>query len=103
MQPSRIGTTGTRVSPLSFRDLKKDEDGLKVRCNIEYQSDTDNNFFGAPVTSGEMVLRTAHITSFAASDVGPINGKSITLTCIAMNMGDDNFLTFYMQGPSLKT
>jgi hypothetical protein len=71
--------------------LKKDEDGLKVRCKIEYQSDTDNNFFGKTVTSGEMVLRTAHITSFAASDVGPINGESITLTCIAIGENKPKF------------
>ena len=83
IQQSSIGTNGIRVSPLTLRDLASEEDGLKVRCNIVYQPDTDNHFFGATVTSGDMVLKIAQISSLTVSDAQPIKGTTITLTCTA--------------------
>merc|ERR1712176_1513300 len=91
VQNSLIGNNGIRVSPLFLRSLKTDEDGLKVRCNIAYQADAANNFFGGTVTSGDMVLKIAHVTSLTASDAGPITGATITLTCIATGQTAPNF------------
>merc|ERR1719265_1436785 len=68
-----------------------DEDGLKVRCNIAYEADAENNFFGGTVTSGDMVLKTAHITDVTASNVGPIDGDTITLTCVAIGEKKPDF------------
>jgi hypothetical protein len=92
IQPSLIGTNGIRVSPIILSNLEKTEDGLKVRCNIEYTSDTDNMFYGATVTSGEMELKIAHITSVTASNNGPINGDEIILTCVAVGEKEPNFV-----------
>ena len=64
-------------------NLNSDDDGLKVRCNIAYQTDTKNSFFGGRVTSGDMVLKIARITEFTVSNDGPISGETITLTCVA--------------------
>ena len=74
---------GIRSSSLFLSSTKSDEDGLKVRCNIAYQADTDTNFFGGTVTSGEMVLKISQVTDFTASNAEPIKGDTITLTCIA--------------------
>ena len=83
IRQSAIGNDGIRVSPLILNNLNSDEDGLKVRCNIAYQADTDNHFFGATVTSGDMILKIAQISSLTVSDDSPINGATITLTCTA--------------------
>ena len=49
-------------------------------------------------------VQTMNITNNIVTSVSfKERNHSLPLTCIAMNMGDDNFLTFYMQGPSLKT
>ena len=83
MGTSLTGDDGVRVSPLFVMNLKSNDDGLKVRCNIAYQADTENHFFGGTVTSSDMVLKIAHITEFKASNVGPVKGDTITLTCLA--------------------
>ena len=80
------------MSPLTLRNLNSNEDGLKVRCNIAYQADTANHFFGATVTSGDMILKIAQISSVAASNAGPITGETITLTCIAVGESAPTFM-----------
>ncbi|KAL5250884.1 hypothetical protein ACHWQZ_G016582 [Mnemiopsis leidyi] len=89
---SLIGSDGIRVSPLSLRNLNSNEDGLKVRCNIAYVADADNRFFGATVTSTDMILKIAQISSVAASNIGPVTGETITLTCIAVGESAPTFM-----------
>jgi len=86
-----VGNDGIRVSPLSLRGLNANEDGLKVRCNIAYETDAANNFFGATVTSGDMVLKISSITSFVSSNSDPVKGDTITLTCIATGESAPDF------------
>merc|ERR1712159_812323 len=78
-----VGDDGIRVSPLFVKNFKSSDDGLKVRCKIAYQADTKNHLFGGTVTSGDMLLKIAHITESKASNEGPLSGETITLTCTA--------------------
>ena len=80
---STVGTDGIRVCPLLVRQLDDTDDGLKVRCYINYQEDKDHSFGGGVLMSGEMTLRLASITSFTSSKMDPIAGDVITLTCVA--------------------
>ena len=69
--------------PLSVRQLQDTDNDLKVKCSITYQTDEAVKFYGSTVTSGELTLKIASITSFTASDLNPIVGETITLTCVA--------------------
>ena len=92
-----IGIDGITSSSLFLSHSNFDDDGLKARCHVAYQADTEKNFFGGTVTSGDMVLKIAQATEFTASNAGPIKGEKITLTCIATGVTAPSFeFTFGM-------
>ncbi|KAL5249910.1 hypothetical protein ACHWQZ_G015848 [Mnemiopsis leidyi] len=98
---SNIGNDGIRVSHLTLRNLNSNEDGLKVRCKIAYDTDAENHLFGATVTSSDITLKIAQIISVSASDVGPTTGDTITLTCVAVGESAPTFKFFSKDKSSL--
>ena len=68
---------------MSLNNLEEGDNDLKVRCNIVYQTDVANNFYGGTVTSGELTMKIGSITSFTSSNSGPLVGDTFTLTCTA--------------------
>ena len=91
VRPPSIGIDGITSSSLFLSHSNSDDDGLKTRCNIAYQADTEKNFFGGTVTSGDMVLKISQATEFTASNAGPIKGDKIVLTCIATGVTAPSF------------
>jgi len=91
VKPSMTSEAGIKVSPLLIGNIQSTDDGLKVRCNIAYQADANNNVFGGTITSGGLELKIGSITSFTASNSGPIVGDTITLTCVATGASAPTF------------
>ena len=71
------------MSPLLLQSLKETDDNARVRCTIKYKADSNYNFLGGTVMSGDLTLRLASITSFTSSASSPTVGDTITLTCVA--------------------
>ena len=83
MRTPLTSTGGIRTFSLSLLNVQDTDDGLKVRCNIAYQTDLNFSLYGGTVSSGDLTVKLAQITSFTASNPSPTVGEIITLSCSA--------------------
>ena len=84
-------TEGIRTFSLSLLNVQDTDDGVKVRCNITYQTDLNFSLYGGTVSSGDLTVKLAQITSFTASNPSPTVGEIITLSCTATGNAAPDF------------
>ena len=83
MRTPLTSAAGIRTFSLSLLNVQDTDNGVKVRCNIAYQTDLNLSLYGGTVSSGDLTVKLAQITSFTASNPSPTVGETITLSCSA--------------------
>lgn len=70
---THINIAGERIFKANYLAPDASKEGLKVRCQIVYNDDLEVNFFGASLTSGEMVLNMGIIFRWSTFLVRSVN------------------------------